>query len=60
MGWKDDLYVILSGLSPLREGQATVKVMVRPLVSWIWIGGGVMVLGTVLALWPFGPAREEA
>ena len=60
MGWKDDLYVILSGLSPLREGQATVKVMVRPLVSWIWIGGGVMMLGTVLALWPFGPAREEA
>ncbi|MBI4269816.1 MAG: heme lyase CcmF/NrfE family subunit [Candidatus Rokubacteria bacterium] len=60
MGWKDDLYVILSGLSPLREGQATVKVMVRPLVSWIWIGGGVMVLGTVLAVWPFRPAREEA
>jgi len=60
MGWKDDLYVILSSLSPLREGQATVKVMVRPLVSWIWIGGGVMVLGTVLAVWPFRPAREEA
>jgi len=60
MGWKDDLYVTLSALSPLREGQATVKVMVRPLVSWIWIGGGIMVLGTVLALWPFPSRREDA
>jgi cytochrome c-type biogenesis protein CcmF len=60
MGWKDDLYVILSALSPLREGQATVKVMVRPFVTWIWIGGGVMVLGTLLALWPFPSTREEA
>jgi len=60
MGWKDDLYVILSGLSPLREGQATVKVMVRPLIGWIWIGGLVMVLGTLLALWPLRSGRAEA
>ena len=46
---KEDLYVILAGY----EGEtATFKVLVNPLVVWIWIGGGVMGLGTILALFP--------
>jgi cytochrome c-type biogenesis protein CcmF len=45
----EDLYVILAG----HEGEvATFKVLVNPLVVWIWIGGGVMALGTILALSP--------
>jgi cytochrome c-type biogenesis protein CcmF len=59
-GWKEDLYVILSGFSDVRAGQATVKVLLRPLVSWIWIGGGVLVAGTALALWPFRRRAREA
>jgi cytochrome c-type biogenesis protein CcmF len=58
MGWWDDLYVILSSFSDLQAAQATVKVMVRPLVSWIWIGGAVMVVGTLLALAPFRSVRR--
>jgi len=59
MGWREDLYLILSGISDVRANQATVKVLVRPLVIWIWVGGLVMVLGTILALWPLrGRARE--
>jgi cytochrome c-type biogenesis protein CcmF len=27
-------------------------VFVNPLVLWLWIGGLVMVMGTILALWP--------
>jgi len=58
MGWREDLYLILSGISDVRANQATVKVLVRPLVIWIWVGGLVMVLGTILALWPLrGRAR---
>jgi len=60
MGWKEDLYVILSGFSELQAGQATVKVLLRPLVSWIWVGGGVIVLGALLALWPFRMRAREA
>jgi cytochrome c-type biogenesis protein CcmF len=26
--------------------------VVQPLILWLWIGGGVMALGTVLAAWP--------
>jgi cytochrome c-type biogenesis protein CcmF len=59
-GWAEDLYVILSGFSEVRATQVTVKVLVRPMVGWIWAGGGVMVLGTLLALWPFRRPLREA
>ena len=29
-----------------------LRVIVQPLIVWLWIGGGVMVAGTVLAAWP--------
>jgi cytochrome c-type biogenesis protein CcmF len=60
MGWRDDLYLILSGFSDVRASQATVKVLVRPLVIWIWVGGLVMVLGTILALWPLRARARES
>ena len=48
----EDLYLILSGFSELDQNQATLKVLVRPLVIWIWIGGAVIALGTLLAILP--------
>ena len=50
----EDLYLILSGFSELDKNQATLKVLVRPLVVWIWIGGFVIALGTLLAILPLG------
>ncbi|OFW63218.1 MAG: hypothetical protein A2Y74_00500, partial [Actinobacteria bacterium RBG_13_63_9] len=52
----DDLYVVLGGLT--EDGKATFKVFVNPLVSWIWVGGVVIVAGALMAFWP--DAREEA
>jgi len=46
----DDLYVILAGFDS--SGVATFKVFVNPLLLWLWIGGLVMVMGTIIALWP--------
>jgi cytochrome c-type biogenesis protein CcmF len=48
----EDLYLILSGFSELQQNQATLKVLIRPLLAWIWIGGAVMALGTLVAVWP--------
>ncbi len=48
----EDLYLILSGFSELQNNRATLKVLVRPLVVWIWLGGGVIALGTIIAIWP--------
>jgi cytochrome c-type biogenesis protein CcmF len=51
---KEDLYVILAGLE---EGLATFQILINPLVVWLWIGGGLLLLGTVVAIWPLS-ARE--
>ena len=48
----EDLYLILSGFSDLEQNQVTLKVLVRPLLAWMWLGGLVIVLGTIVALWP--------
>ena len=50
--FSDDLYVILSGFSEIEQNQATLKLLVRPLVSWIWFGGFVIALGTLVSIWP--------
>jgi cytochrome c-type biogenesis protein CcmF len=51
LGFIEDLYLVLGDFA--RDGsQATVKVQVNRLVSWIWIGGAVLTLGTILAILP--------
>jgi cytochrome c-type biogenesis protein CcmF len=55
----EDLYVILAtlddgvgmGTDP-RFHRATFQVMVNPLVPWIWYGGLILALGTLISLWP--------
>ncbi|MCM3587955.1 heme lyase CcmF/NrfE family subunit [Mesobacillus maritimus] len=46
--WKEDLYVVLSSWE--NSEKITLQVKVNPFVSWIWIGGGIMVFGTAIAL----------
>ena len=36
---------------------AAFRALVSPLVAWIWIGGGLAVLGALIALWPSPEAR---
>ena len=49
--WRDDLYVVLAGYDE-KSASATFSLYVNPLVRWLWIGGWVMALGTVLAMIP--------
>lgn len=39
-------------LVSVREGRATLRLRFVPLAAWIWVGGGIVVLGGLLALWP--------
>ncbi len=55
---KEDLYLILSGFSDLGQNQATLKVLIRPLVLWIWLGGAVITLGTLMTILPLGRATR--
>src|SRR3989441_9983190 len=51
LGLREDVYLVLGDFA--RDGsQATVRLQVNRLVSWIWIGGLILTLGTVLALVP--------
>ncbi|MET0628841.1 MAG: heme lyase CcmF/NrfE family subunit [Acidimicrobiia bacterium] len=50
-GVKEDVYLTLVS-SPKGGGRITLAVRVNPMILWLWIGGGVMALGTILALAP--------
>ncbi len=54
--WRDDLYVVLLGLTT--DGRATFRVLLNPMVRWIWVGGVVVVLGGIIAALPMR-RREE-
>ena len=61
-GLTRDLYVILGGFDR-GATWATIKAQVHPMIAWIWLGGVVVVLGGLVALWPQGrraPARVTA
>jgi cytochrome c-type biogenesis protein CcmF len=47
----EDLYVVLASYDASTQA-ATYAVTINPLVNWIWIGFGVIALGTGLALLP--------
>ncbi len=46
-----DLYVVYSGPNP-QTNKPVINAYVNPLVKWIWVGGLVVVLGTLLAMLP--------
>ena len=50
-GFREDVYLTLLS-SPNEQGRVTVGVAVNPMVLWLWVGGGVMALGTLVALSP--------
>ena len=46
-----DLYLNLMAFE--RDGSgATIRMIVEPLVPWIWVGGLIVVLGAAISLWP--------
>jgi cytochrome c-type biogenesis protein CcmF len=48
---REDFYVILSTWESYGK-EATFKVYINPLIAWMWIGGYLLVIGTLFAVWP--------
>ena len=46
-----DIYSIFSSVSS-DNSIAFIKIMINPLVKWVWIGGYILAFGTLIALWP--------
>ena len=50
-GLLEDVYLTLIS-SPNERGRITVGVSIQSMTLWIWLGGAVMALGTIVALTP--------
>jgi len=48
---KEDLYVIFSGYDD-KTNTSGFKVIINPLMQWLWIAGFVMAFGTIIVIWP--------
>jgi cytochrome c-type biogenesis protein CcmF len=63
----EDLYVILAEVEDF-EGivandpgaqRIVTEVQVNPLVGWIWYGGVILTIGSLIALWPAAEVRRR-
>lgn len=50
-GIGEDLYLVLAGYNA-GEQQADLQIRINPLINWIWIGVGVMIIGSLIAYLP--------
>lgn len=48
----DDVALSVVDIKDGDNGAITIRVTVQPLIIWLWIGGGVMAFGTLLAVFP--------
>jgi cytochrome c-type biogenesis protein CcmF len=53
----EDLYVVLANLD--EDGRAGFELILNPLVSWLWIGGALLLAGALLAGWKTKSGRAE-
>jgi len=51
-GLTEDVYLTVTRLPEEGSDTVTLRVIIQPMALWLWIGGGVMALGTLLAAWP--------
>jgi len=54
----EDFYILLVNWEPTSATEATFRVYLNPLINWVWAGGLIFVLGTLIAAWP-DPRKEK-
>ncbi len=47
----EDFYVLLAE-QPTSPTAVTLRLFLNPLINWVWAGGFIFVLGTLIAAWP--------
>jgi len=55
--FRDDIYVIFTNFDG--KGTGSFRVLINPMVSWIWAGGLVLVVGALVIMWPSARERKE-
>ena len=55
----EDLYLNLVNMN--EDGSIVgLQVITQPLVLWLWVGGGVMMVGTLISAWPARRRKKES
>jgi len=49
---REDVYLVFQGAVDNAGKKGAFHVYINPLVAWVWIGGVVLGLGTIIALLP--------
>ena len=50
--WSKDIYLTLEPPVKPTSDEAKIKVFIKPMMTWMWAGGILMAIGTVLAAFP--------
>jgi len=58
-GLREDVYLRITRLPETDGGPVTLDVIIEPMALWLWVGGGLMAVGTVLAAFPGRRRRPE-
>ena len=53
----EDLYILVGGIDT-ESGSVVLKIMVNPLVQMIWLGGMILIIGTIVAILPSWTDRK--
>jgi cytochrome c-type biogenesis protein CcmF len=48
---RDDLYLVVGNINPETK-LASFQIHVNPLVTWIWFGCVILILGSIVCMWP--------
>ncbi len=48
----EDFYVILVNWENISATSATIRMYLNPLIQWVWSGGVIFIIGTLVAAWP--------
>ena len=51
-GFVKDIYLTLEPPVKVSSNAAKIKVFIKPMILWLWIGGGLMGIGTLLSVFP--------
>ncbi|MFV0258414.1 MAG: heme lyase CcmF/NrfE family subunit [Acidimicrobiales bacterium] len=51
-GLREDVYLVLDDVPARTDDAIRLRVVIRPMVSWLWAGGIIMGIGTALAVVP--------
>jgi len=57
---KDEVYVLLVDWEPINQAGTTFKLIINPLVNWLWLGSFIFIFGIIIAAWPEKAERAEA